>query len=59
MIKMSLKNQVLQPKPRNDYEVRDPSAEAAICLNCTKKKCNGGCKDFYIARNKLRAGEKK
>lgn len=53
MIKMTLKNQVLQPKLRNDYEVRDPSAEAAICINCTKRKCNGECKDFLQARKKL------
>ena len=59
MIKMSYKSQTTRTQIHNDYTPKDISAEAAICLNCTKKKCNGGCKDFYIARNKLRAGEKK
>lgn len=58
MIKMSLKNQVLASKPKSDYAVNSPSAEAAICINCTKKKCKGECKDFYAALKKLREEEK-
>lgn len=58
MIKMSLKNQVLTAKPKNEYVVNSPSAEAAICINCTKKKCKGECKDFYAALKKLREEEK-
>ena len=58
MIKTSYKSQTTYKQIHNDYTPKDISAEAAICLNCTKKKCNGNCREFYIARNKLRKEEK-
>ena len=54
MIKTSYKSQTTYKQIHNDYTPKDISAEAAICLNCTKKKCNGNCKDFYEKRRKLR-----
>ena len=57
MIKISYRS-ILREHYKNDHETIDVSAEAAICLNCKKKKCNGDCKDFYAARKKLREGEK-
>lgn len=59
MIKMSLKNQVLTPKPKNEYVVNNPSAEAAICINCTKKDCDGDCQDFYKKKQELNREEGK
>lgn len=58
MIKTHYRNTILRGNPKNDYETRDFSAEAQICINCKKKKCNGDCKDFYAARKKLREEDK-
>jgi len=37
---------------RGEYTI--DKAEADFCLNCTKEKCNGNCKDYkkYMKDNK-------
>lgn len=40
---------------RSDYKI--DKDEADFCLNCTKEKCNGNCKDYYeYMRNKKKNG---
>lgn len=54
MIKMSLKNQVLTPKPKNEYVVNTPSPRAQICMSCDKDDCKGDCERFRQERDRLK-----